>query len=168
MTLAMPLPVDADPLRYPLIAQLFAKHGFARVEDGDPDGFTQRPGRTLVLFLEDPVRYRETLDLAVIVPELARAFPGRFAVVVALAATARKLAVRYGFRKWPAFVMLRRRPLRRRGGRAAQLGRVRRRSGAAARRAGRRGRRRSASPCRAPAAKARMAVMRERHPWGPL
>jgi len=106
MTLAMPLPVDADPLRYPLIAQLFDKHGFARVEDGDPDGLTQRPGRTLVLFLEDPVRYRETLDLAVIVPELVRAFPGRFAVVVALAATARKLAVRYGFRKWPAFVML--------------------------------------------------------------
>ena len=106
MTLAMPLPVDADPLCYPLIAQLFARHGFARVEDGDPDGLTLRPGRTLVLFLEDPVRYRETLDLAVIVPELVRAFPGRFAVVVALGATARKLAVRYGFRKWPAFVML--------------------------------------------------------------
>jgi hydrogenase-1 operon protein HyaE len=106
MTIAMPLPVDADPLLYPLIAQLFDKHGFARVDDGDPHGLTQRPGRTLVLFLEDPVRYRETLDLAVIVPKLARTFPGRFAVVVALAATARKLAVRYGFRKWPAFVML--------------------------------------------------------------
>ncbi len=106
MTLPMPVVADADPLSYPLIARLFDAHGFARIGDGDPAPWIEQPGRTLVLFLEDPIRFRETLDLAVIVPELVRAFPGRFHVAVALGATARKLAVRYGFRKWPAFVLL--------------------------------------------------------------
>ncbi len=106
MTIPMPIAADADPLRYPPIARLLDKHGFAEVTADDRDGLLARPGRTLVVFLEDPVRYRESLDLAVIVPELTRAFPGRFAVGVALPAVARQLAVRYGFRRWPALVVL--------------------------------------------------------------
>lgn len=102
----MPLTLDADPMAYPLVAQLFAKHGFTRVTTENFGAFTGHPGRALLLFLEDPVRYRETLDLAVIVPELARAFAGRFAVGVLLPEDARREAVRYGFRRWPAFVML--------------------------------------------------------------
>jgi len=50
---------------------------------------------------------RETLDLAVIVPELASALPGRFRVGVLLAAAARDLQPRYGVRRWPAIVVLR-------------------------------------------------------------
>ncbi|MEO8509022.1 MAG: hydrogenase [Betaproteobacteria bacterium] len=107
MTLPMPLAVDADPLAYPLIAQLFTKHGFTRVGGDDFAAFTERSGHALLLFLEDPIRYRETLDLAVIAPQLARAFPGRFDVGVLLPESARREAVRYGFRRWPALVMLR-------------------------------------------------------------
>ena len=108
MTTPIPMPktVGADPLSYPLLAQLFTKHGFTRVDADGFAAFTQREGRTLLVFLEDPVRYRETLDLAVIVPELALAFPGRFAVGVLLPDDARREAVRYGFRRWPALVML--------------------------------------------------------------
>ena len=106
MTIPLPIAVDADPLRYPLIARLFDKHGFAEVTADDRDGWLARPGRSLVVFLEDPVRYRESLDLAVIVPEIAHAFAGRFAVGVALPVAARQLAVRYGFRRWPALVVL--------------------------------------------------------------
>ncbi len=61
----------------------------------------------LLVFTEDPVRFKETLDLAVIVPELMRAFAGRFAVGVLLPEAARIVAVRYGFRRWPALVLLR-------------------------------------------------------------
>ena len=93
MTLAMPLAAGADPLAYPLIAQLFTRHGYTNITVDNFDAFTQRPARTLLMFLEDPVRYKETLDLAVIVPEIARAFAPR-------------LAPRYAFRRWPAFVML--------------------------------------------------------------
>ncbi len=52
------------------------------------------------------MRYKETLDLAVIVPEIARAFAPRLAVGVLLPESARAVAPRYAFRRWPAFVML--------------------------------------------------------------
>ena len=106
MTLAMPLAAGADPLAYPLIAQLFTRHGYTNITVDNFDAFTQRPGRMLLMFLEDPVRYKETLDLAVIVPEIARAFAPRLAVGVLLPESARAVAPRYAFRRWPAFVIL--------------------------------------------------------------
>jgi hydrogenase-1 operon protein HyaE len=103
----MPIAAGADVLAsYPLMAQLFSKHGFTDLRAGNFAAFAARPGHVLLLFTEDPIRYKETLDLAVIVPELARAFPGRFAVGVLLPEAAREFHVRYGFRRWPAFVVL--------------------------------------------------------------
>ncbi|HEY1461365.1 MAG TPA: hydrogenase [Casimicrobiaceae bacterium] len=92
---------------HPLIGQLFAKHGCTEVDVDTFDAFAQQPGHALVLFTEDPLRIRETLDLAVIVPELAQAFRGCFRVGVLLPVAARQLQARYGFRRWPAFVILR-------------------------------------------------------------
>ena len=106
MTIPMPIAAGADARSHPLIAQLFSKHGYTDVRAENFEAFTQRAGHTLLLFTEDPVRFKETLDLAVIVPELARAFAGRFAVGVLLPDAAREIHVRYGFRRWPAFVLL--------------------------------------------------------------
>ena len=106
MTIPMPIAAGADPRSYPLIAGLFTRHGYTEVRPDTLAAFTQRPGHTLLLFLEDPVRYKETLDLAVIVPEIARAFAGAFTVGVLLPEAAREVAPRYGFRRWPAFVIL--------------------------------------------------------------
>ncbi len=91
---------------HPLVAQLTSRHGFTEVTAANIDAFAHAPGHALLLFTEDPVRYRETLDLAVILPEIARAFPQRFAVGVLFPEAARALAVRYGFRRWPALVLL--------------------------------------------------------------
>ena len=107
MTIPMPIAAGADARAYPLIAGLFSRHGYDDVRAESFDAFTRRPGHTLLFFTEDPARYKETLDLAVIVPELARAFPGRFAVGVLLPETARALQPRYGFRRWPALVVVR-------------------------------------------------------------
>jgi hydrogenase-1 operon protein HyaE len=106
MTIPMPLAAGAAATEYPLIAQLFAKHRFTELTTANFTAWTQAPGHTLLFFVEDPGRYKETLDLAVIVPELYRAFPGRFSVGVLLPEAAREIAVRYGFRRWPAFVIL--------------------------------------------------------------
>lgn len=106
MTIPMPLAAGAAATEYPLVAQLFSKHRFTEVTPANFPAWTKEPGRSLLLFLEDPGRFKETLDLAVIVPELYRAFPGRFRVGVLLPDAARELAVRYGFRRWPAFVIL--------------------------------------------------------------
>jgi len=93
--------------QHPLIASLFTRHGYASVDAANIDAFADAPGHALLLFIDDPVRLRETLDLAVIVPEIARAFAGRFRVGVLLPEAARALHTRYGFRRWPAIVVLR-------------------------------------------------------------
>lgn len=104
--MTIPMPGPADARSHPLIAQLFAKHGYAELDAAGVDALSRRPGRVLLLFTEEPIRVRETLDLAVIVPEIVRAFPGRFAVGVLLPEAARTVQPRYGFRRWPAIVML--------------------------------------------------------------
>ena len=97
----------AAPGVHPLLAQLFSRHGYENVSAESIEAFLQPAGHALLVFTEDPLRVRETLDLAVIVPELASAFAGRFRVGVLLPAAARELQPRYGVRRWPAFVVLR-------------------------------------------------------------
>jgi hydrogenase-1 operon protein HyaE len=103
----MPVAAGADIVAsYPLIAQLLSRHGFTDLRAENFTAFVAQHGHALLLFTEDPIRYKETLDLAVIVPELVRAFPGRFRVGVLLPEAAREFHVKYGFRRWPAFVVL--------------------------------------------------------------
>jgi len=71
------------------------------------DSVVARAGHTLLFFADNPERSKETLDLAVILPEIARAFHGRFDVVVLLPTIANAVAPRYGVRRWPALVLLR-------------------------------------------------------------
>jgi hydrogenase-1 operon protein HyaE len=99
-------PTDAPSL-HPLLAQLADRHGFVPLSPDAVDAYTQQPGLTLLAFTEDPVRYRETLDLAVIAPELARTFENTFRCGVLYPEAARKVAPRYGFARWPALVVLR-------------------------------------------------------------
>jgi hydrogenase-1 operon protein HyaF len=90
-----------------LLTRLCDEFGFRTLDPADVDALADGSGHVLLVFIEDPERYRETLDLAVIVPELARAYSGRFAVAVLLPEAARAIAPRYGFRRWPAVVLLR-------------------------------------------------------------
>lgn len=94
------------PPMHPLLAQLFTRHGYAEITASSIDAFVGQPGHVLLVFTEDPLRVRETLDIAVIVPELVRAFPGRFGVGVLMPESARLVQPRYGFRRWPALVVL--------------------------------------------------------------
>lgn len=100
-------PPARDARSYPLIEALFARHGFAEVRADGIDAFARSAPLALVVFLDEPRRCKEALDLAVIVPELARAFAGCFTVGVALPDAALALQPRYGFRRWPALVVLR-------------------------------------------------------------
>jgi hydrogenase-1 operon protein HyaE len=95
--------MDSDSALHPLLAQMISRHGFVRIEADELDAFAA-PGHTLLVFTEDPLRYKETLDIAVIAPELAKAFGLRAAVL--LPETARKVAPRFGFTRWPALVLL--------------------------------------------------------------
>ena len=91
---------------HPLIARLSEAHGFRALEASEIDAFAAG-GHVLLVLIEDPMRVRETLDLAVIAPELARAFPGRFRTGLLLPEAARAAQARFGVRRWPALVVLR-------------------------------------------------------------
>jgi hydrogenase-1 operon protein HyaE len=92
---------------HPLLERLTREAGYAAPTLEAFDAFAGRRGDTLLFFADDPERIKETLDLAVILPEIARAFPGRFEVGVLLPAVANAVAPRYGIRRWPALLLLR-------------------------------------------------------------
>lgn len=92
---------------HPLLERLVAQGG-ARLEDGAAvDAFAAAPGESVLFFTEDPVRVRETLDLAVILPEVRRAAPRPFRIGMLSPAVANERAATYGVRRWPALVFLR-------------------------------------------------------------
>jgi len=95
----------AVPAVHPLLERLLGLAD-AALDADNFEAWAGQPGAALLVFTEDPALFRETLDLAVIVPELARALAGRFRTGVLLPAAARALARRYAFRRWPALVLL--------------------------------------------------------------
>jgi hydrogenase-1 operon protein HyaE len=92
---------------HPLLARLVAETDASVLDPAAFDSWADQPGPAMVVFAEEPDRYKETLDLAVIVPELHAAHAGRFRVALLPPEASRTLAPRYGFARWPAFVMLR-------------------------------------------------------------
>lgn len=96
----------AAPARHPLLERLSSQHGFPELDVASFDDFAAAPGHALVFFSDDPLRQRETLDLAVILPELHRGFGGAFRAAWLAPDAAKALYPRFGFRRWPAFVML--------------------------------------------------------------
>lgn len=91
----------------PLIDQLFEHHGFPLVTANTLDNFLERE-TTLALFLTgDPQRYPEANDVAVILPELLRAFPARFKPAVVERDLEARLKDRYDIAVWPCLVFLR-------------------------------------------------------------
>lgn len=91
----------------PLIEQLTERHGFARVTPDNLDNFLERE-TTLALFLSaDPRRYPEADDVAVILPELVRAFPARFKAAVVDRRLEDTFKQRYDIAVWPCLVFLR-------------------------------------------------------------
>jgi hydrogenase-1 operon protein HyaE len=98
---------SSSSLLHPLLRQLIERHGATELDAGACESFAAQAGDTVLFFTEDPVRYRETLDVAVILPELARAAGGRFRIGVLAPPAARALAPRYGVQRWPALVFVR-------------------------------------------------------------
>lgn len=95
------------PDLHPLLVRLVYQTGAAILDPSTFDAWARQPGPAMVVFAEDPERFKETLDLAVIVPELHATGGKGFRVGLLPPAASRAIAPRYGFARWPAFVMLR-------------------------------------------------------------
>ena len=123
----------APPAAVPALHPLLAAPGGAKPAPPSStpttfDAWADQPGAAMLVFAEEPERYKETLDLAVIVPELhaarAGAVPRRAAAArgVARAGAALRLRALAGVRDAA------RRPVPRRGRRHPRLGRLHRRT----------------------------------------
>lgn len=92
---------------HPLLLRLVRETDASVLDTENLDAWVSQPGVSLLVFADDPQQHKETLDLAVIVPELHAACAREFRVGLLCAEAARASAPRYGFVRWPAFVMLR-------------------------------------------------------------
>ncbi len=101
---ASPRPPAPEP---PLVTRLVEKHGAVRLDEASLEAFVCAPGEAALFFTEDPIRFREVLDVAVILPELAGAASRRFRMGVLPPPLANARAATYGVRRWPALVFVR-------------------------------------------------------------
>jgi hydrogenase-1 operon protein HyaE len=90
----------------PLIDALTTRHGFATVNERTVDGFLAANEHSVLFFAGDHERLVESDDVAVILPELVRRFPGLVPALVDKQAE-RPLQLHYRFNAFPALVFLR-------------------------------------------------------------
>lgn len=97
---------DAGPLP-PLVERLARQPGAACLDDAGFEAFLAAPGEAVLFFTEDPARFREVNDVAVILPEIRRAVARGFRIGVLPPALANAKAAQWGVRRWPALVFVR-------------------------------------------------------------
>jgi hydrogenase-1 operon protein HyaE len=72
-----------QPPIHPLIARLIDEFGYPQLDAGNLETWNAAPGDAVLFCAGDPVQYPECLDVAVVLPEILRAFPGRFRAGIA-------------------------------------------------------------------------------------
>lgn len=92
---------------HPLIASLIARPDCPLIQVDGLDDFCGAPGDAVLLCGGDPVLYPECLDLAIVLPEILRAFPGRLRCGVASPDLEPIAQARFGFARWPSLVFVR-------------------------------------------------------------
>ena len=96
-----------SPLRNPFGQQSVDRDVVEELDDSGFEAFIAGTGHTVLFFTEDPLRIKETLDVAVILPEIAGAVTQRLRIGVLPPPLANAKASLYAVRRWPALVFLR-------------------------------------------------------------
>ena len=97
--------MNIDTLSPPL-RRLLQMPGITALGQDDVDAFTARD-LTALFFTGNPSRYPEIDDLAVVLPELLKEFPGQFRIGVIDPDAEKKLAVRFKISVRPTLLFLR-------------------------------------------------------------
>ncbi len=90
----------------PVIRRLAEDFGYPVVDAENLDAFLERHRMSVLFFSGNPIRHPEANDVAVVLPELARAFAGRFQPAVVDLDAQETLQERFGFTTWPALVFM--------------------------------------------------------------
>ncbi len=104
----LPVRAPEPPRESPaLIARLVEKFGATWVDEHSIDAWSAEGGDRVVLFAGHPVRFPEGQDVAAVLPELQRSFPGRFAIGVVPEDQEDRIARRFGAQRRPTLLFLR-------------------------------------------------------------
>lgn len=101
-------PATADQAGHPAFERLFGAEGFRLLREADIEALTKAEGMQLAVFADDPNRMKETIDMAVIAPEIRRALGSAVAGAwFSDMPTGRAMAARWGIRRLPAVALFR-------------------------------------------------------------
>lgn len=92
----------------PQIERLTELHGLPVVDCESVEAFASGCEHSVLFFGGSPVKYAETNDVAMALPELLKAFDGGLQAALVALADEPALQRRYGFTKLPSLVFLRR------------------------------------------------------------
>lgn len=99
-------PPSTDPAA-PLVMRLVRDFGAALVDAAGVAAWGAGHGDRVLLLAGDAVRFPEGQDVAAVLPELMKVFPGRFAVAVVPRDSEDAVARRYGSQRWPSLLFFR-------------------------------------------------------------
>jgi len=91
----------------PLLEQLQTRHGLPLLDADSYDPFVYGNENVVLFFCNNPIQFPESNDVAVILPELVKAFSGRLHAAVIEKSIERELQARFRFTGWPSLVFLR-------------------------------------------------------------
>lgn len=91
----------------PLIERLLSELGYPEITEDNHEEFVRGSSVGVLFFAGDPKKFRETNDVAVILPELMNAYSRRFRPGVVARSSELGLQMHYGFNTWPALVFVR-------------------------------------------------------------
>lgn len=112
LSLADRLDLQADPEAAPLVARLVQRLGATWVDLQSHDDFVRGAGDRVLFFSGDAVRFPESLDVAVVLPELQMALRRAdgslpFHIGVVKRCDEDALASRWASQRWPSLVFVR-------------------------------------------------------------
>lgn len=90
-----------------LFARQVGMQGFRALPASGVAEFVAEPGDAVLFFAEDPKRFPETWDVAVVLPDLVRLSPRPLRVALLDPTVSRALAPNYGVQMWPSLVFTR-------------------------------------------------------------
>ena len=90
-----------------LIKNMIEQYNYPVLNTENVEEFIQSQQECVLFFTSNPIRYPESDDVAMILPELVKQYGGRFTAAVVDQSIELDLKIRFGFRKWPALVFLR-------------------------------------------------------------
>lgn len=92
---------------HPLVQRLVERTAARAVGPDTVEDFEADPGVGVLFLAGDPVRFPESLDVAVVLPELQAGLQGRLRVGVVPREHEDAVARRYAVQRWPSLVFLR-------------------------------------------------------------